>query len=165
MKSIVFLIGPGRHSFAEGVYFQNIASYLKQNGTRTKFLESIDEVQSSLVIAAGQDWTSDVILKAKDRNNTLVSFDVNDNTQLTDTYRDKEEAYLLDYIFKAGGVQLQDSEDLYINQNLDLEAKLRPFYISDKTTEIYNHFVMSNKIIPLPHVPNNNVSYYENVPF
>jgi len=116
-------------------------------------VESLDGLKDVTLLVNGDYLKPDVIVRLKESGVTLVSFDINDNTLLTDSHRNSPEVLLIDLIFKIGGIQKQNqSQDLSIDGDFNFSLRPRTFLPEADWTR-YKALFEAGRLQSLPYVP------------
>lgn len=141
--------GPVRNEYLSGIYFSSLLLH-DPKLTRT---DDIDSARDSVILLNGDYLKPERIVALKDAGNTLIAFDINDHTSLSDSYRYNPECALIDLIFKIGGVQkINISKDVSVDSEFKFSLVDRQF-IPDECWLIYDDMANTGRIQSLPYVP------------
>lgn len=153
---VIFQAAQSRNEYLEKLYFASLRSYFATNSISVSNIsdfDTLDALKSCTILINGDHLNPERTLRLKNSNNTLVSFDINDNTLLSDAYRAAPELDLVDLIFKIGGIQKQNqSQDLSIDEVFNFSLRLRQF-LPDDLWPLYKKLSDDGRLQSLPYVP------------
>lgn len=150
MKSLcLYDPSPNRNEYLEKVYFRSLLAH-NPNLIR---ISSLEWTKNATVLVNGDYLHPCVIRRLKEEKNTIIAFDINDNSLLSDTYRHAPELSQVDLIFKIGGVQkINHSFDLSIDGDFNFNLQPRSF-LPDDLWIAYKALSDASRLQSLPYVP------------
>lgn len=144
----------GNNCYIHNMFFTPIIAYLVEN----KIPHSIESgnlasIKDSTLFIMCMYLNKDTILMLKNNGNFICSFDANDSTTLFHHYFHIDEAKQIDLIMKFAGIQkTETSIETVIDNKVNYSLMDIPF-ATGNCKEVYKHFVDTNRIHPMPHVP------------
>jgi len=133
------------------MYFGELRKFCADKGIPVEEIEDLMTVKNSTVLVNASHLIEGVIPRLKENGNTVISFDINDNTYFTDVVPE-DDMVLIDLIFKVAGLQKTESSyELVIDDDLNYIRK--KFKFRDGNWGRYFDVLESGRIRPLPHVP------------
>ena len=140
---------PPKNDYLTIMYFKELIKFCADNNIPVESIPDLD-VRKSTVILNSHWLTAGVITKLKENGNTIISFDINDNTGFTGVIPD-DEIMGIDLIFKVAGIQkTTDSYEFMVDDDLNYYREKQPFLGGNHAK--YFEVVNSGKVRPLPHV-------------
>ena len=150
MKISIYDPQPYKFPWLSNIYLNSIRSYREALGQPLTEIEDVNAVKNSVVIICSDYLAPDLIVRLKENHNFIVDFDINDNTDVTYTYRYADEMNLIDLIFSVSGVQKEThSFDSFVREDLSY-TRVKTQFVTNK---FYFPMVAEGRILPLPHVP------------
>lgn len=142
---------PTINDYLTDIYFDAIRKFCSSKSIVAEDISDLSIIRNSIVLTNAHWLTTGVIPRLKENGNTIVSFDINDQTDFTHVVP-KDEIMGIDLIFKVSGIQkTKASFEMRIDNALDYTRWKKPFLYEshDKYFEVVN----SGKVLALPHVP------------
>jgi len=138
--------------YLEQVYFMSLLNYSQGTTTPIEIAADLRAVKNSIVLVDGIRLTPVTISQLKNNGNTICSFDINDHSSFDSMYGQSKEILDIDLIFKVAGIQeVQSSDEMYIDNNMHITKRLRPF-CSDEHWQTYSTIKNSGRLHSLPYV-------------
>lgn len=148
MKPLV-LYDPIRNEYLSKMYFSSLGIH---NSSLVR-IANLEETHNATILTNGDFLKPELIVRLKNQNCTLIAFDINDHSSLSDSYRYEPELSLIDLIFKVGGIQKQnESHDLSIDQDFNFTLKSLSFLTEDAWNR-YKALSDASRLLSLPYVP------------
>jgi hypothetical protein len=156
MKPLVlFDPEPRKNDYLTRYVFPAMKEYGADTGRPVKQIDNHTGIKNSTILLEAQYLSPQVIIKLKMDNNFIVSFDINDNTCLCNSYFQRWEAAHIDLVFKYAGILNQtQTTELDINGNFDYSAKpVIAWHNYWAEWTIYDQLKKENKFVPCAYTP------------
>ena len=151
MKLSFYDPAPSKNDYLTVIYLREICKFCMDNGIPVEDVSDLMTVKNLTVILNASWLEPGVITRLKENGNTLVTFDINDNTYFTDCVPE-DEVLSIDLIFKVAGLQkTKESYEMVIDDDLNYSREKQKF--RNENWGKYFEAVFNNKIRPLPHPP------------
>ena len=142
---------PTTNDYLTDIYFDAIRKFCSDRGLLVEDLSDLSTAQNAIILTNAHWLAKGVIPRLKENGNTIISFDINDQTDFTYAVP-KDEIMGIDLIFKASGVQkTKSSFEMEIDNDLNYTMVKKPFLGGNY--DKYFEVVDSGKMLALPHVP------------
>uniref|UniRef100_A0A6M3IRU9 Glycosyltransferase n=2 Tax=viral metagenome TaxID=1070528 RepID=A0A6M3IRU9_9ZZZZ len=140
---------PFKNDYLTPMYFDQLKAYCGDNNITVVDITDLMTVKNEVILLNAHWLEAGVITRLKENGNTIISFDINDNSVFTSVVP-FDEINHIDLIFKIAGIQKTDtSYEVHIDDDFNFGRELVPFSNFEK----YREIVDSGKVRPLPHVP------------
>jgi len=143
---------PQKNNYLSRFYFEGLKGLCNEKRIPFEEIANLDVVANSTVLVNGDYLEPEVIVRLKENQNKIISFDINDGTSFTYSYVQADEVELIDVIFKVAGVQTEkESYETIIDDDLNYTRSKVPFRGGNFGK--YFDMVEMGKVKSLPYPP------------